>query len=80
MRRRFSGPRWASGRSNPLSLIRKYFDEIRAFEEMISSLPYLPRWIIKIVISLKYLTDLVGVLFILMILIVAIGWLLGLIL
>jgi len=47
---------------------------------MISSLPYLPRWIIKIVISLKYLTDLVGVLFILMIMVVAIGWLFGLIL
>ena len=66
--------------SDPLSLIRKYFDAARDFEKMISSLPYLPRWIVKIVIYLKYLTDLVGVLFILVILIGAIDWLFGLML
>ena len=73
MRKRFSGPRWASVSSDPVSLIRKYFDSLGEIEKTVSGFSFVPKSLMKIVISLKVLTDLVGVLMILAIIVFVIG-------
>ena len=62
--------------SNPMSLLSKYIGSFRAVEETTSSIPSTPRGMVKILMSLKVLTDFIGVLFVLVILLSAIGWLL----
>ena len=62
--------------SDFLSLLDKYVESYREAEKMISGLPFVPRGMVKILMSLKVLTDFIGVLFVLVILLSAIGWLL----
>ena len=58
-----------------MSLIKKYFESFREVEKTTSGLPSIPRGIVKILMPLKVLTDLIGVLLILVILAAAIDWL-----
>ena len=58
-----------------MSLFNKYVESFREVEKTVSGLPFVPRWMVKILISLKVLTDLIGVLLILVILAAAIDWL-----
>ena len=62
--------------SDYLSLLDKYVESYREAEKMISGLPFVPRGMVKILMSLKVLTDFIGVLFVLVILLSATGWLL----
>ena len=62
--------------SDYLSLLDKYVESYRASENMISGLPFVPMGMVKILMNLKVLTDFIGVLFVLVILLSAIGWLL----
>ena len=59
--------------SDPVSLIRKYFDSLGEIEKTVSGFSFVPKSLMKIVISLKVLTDLVGVLMILAIIVSVIG-------
>ena len=59
--------------SDPVSLIRKYFDSLGEIEKTVSGFSFVPKSLMKIVISLKVLTDLVGVLMILAIIVFVIG-------
>ena len=56
-----------------MSLIRKYFDSLGEIEKTVSGFSFVPKSLMKIVISLKVLTDLVGVLMILAIIVFVIG-------
>jgi len=56
-----------------VSLIRKYFDSLGEIEKTVSGFSFVPKSLMKIVISLKVLTDLVGVLMILAIIVFVIG-------
>ena len=56
-----------------MSLIRKYFDSLGEIEKTVSGFSFVPKSLMKIVISLKVLTDLVGVLMILAIIVSVIG-------
>ncbi len=58
-----------------MSLFNKYVESFREAEKTISGLPFVPRGMVKILMSLKVLTDLIGVLLILVILAAAIDWL-----
>ena len=58
-----------------MSLFNKYVESFRAAEKTVSGLPFVPRGMVKILMSLKVLTDLIGVLLILVILAAAIDWL-----
>ncbi len=58
-----------------MSLFNKYVDGFREVEKTVSGLPFVPRGMVKILMSLKVLTDLIGVLLILVILAAAIDWL-----
>ena len=62
--------------SDNLSLFDKYLHSLKETEKMISGLPFVPRGMVKILMNLKVLTDFIGVLFVLVILLSAIGWLL----
>ena len=73
MRKRCFGLLLASARSNPMSLIGKYFDSLGEVEKTVSDFSFVPKSLAKIVISLKVLTDLVGVLLILAIIVSVIG-------
>ncbi len=58
-----------------MSLFNKYVESFREVEKTVSGLPFVPRGMVKILMSLKVLTDLIGVLLILVILAAAIDWL-----
>ena len=58
-----------------MSLFNKYVESFREAEKTISGLSFVPRGMVKILMSLKVLTDLIGVLLILVILATAIDWL-----
>ena len=58
-----------------MSLFNKYVESFREAEKTISGLSFVPRGMVKILMSLKVLTDLIGVLMILVILAAAIDWL-----
>ena len=58
-----------------MSLFNKYVGSFREAEKTVSGLPFVPRGMVKILMSLKVLTDLIGVLMILVILAAAIDWL-----
>jgi len=58
-----------------MSLFNKYVESFREVEKTASGLPFVPRGMVKILMSLKVLTDLIGVLMILVILAAAIDWL-----
>jgi hypothetical protein len=58
-----------------MSLFNKYVESFREAEKTVSGLPFVPRGMVKILMSLKVLTDLIGVLLILVILAAAIDWL-----
>jgi hypothetical protein len=58
-----------------MSLFNKYVESFREVEKTVSGLPFVPRGMVKILMSLKVLTDLIGVLMILVILAAAIDWL-----
>ena len=58
-----------------MSLFNKYVESFRGVEKTVSGLPFVPRGMVKILMSLKVLTDLIGVLLILVILAAAIDWL-----
>jgi len=58
-----------------MSLFNKYVESFREAEKTVSGLPFVPRGMVKILMSLKVLTDLIGVLMILVILAAAIDWL-----
>jgi len=58
-----------------MSLFNKYVESFREAEKTASGLPFVPRGMVKILMSLKVLTDLIGVLLILVILAAAIDWL-----
>ncbi len=58
-----------------MSLFNKYVESFREAEKTISGLSFVPRGMVKILMSLKVLTDLIGVLLILVILAAAIDWL-----
>ena len=58
-----------------MSLFNKYVESFREAEKTISGLSFVPRGMVKILMSLKVLTDLIGVLLILVILAAAIEWL-----
>jgi hypothetical protein len=59
--------------NKPMSLIKKYFESFREVEKTTSGLPSIPRGIVKILMPLKVLTDLIGVLMILAIIVSIIG-------
>ena len=59
--------------SDPVSLIREYFDSLGEIEKTVSGFSFVPKSLMKTVISLKVLTDLVGVLMILAIIVSVIG-------
>ena len=56
-------------------MFNKYVESFREAEKTVSGLPFVPRGMVKILMSLKVLTDLIGVLLILVILAAAIDWL-----
>jgi len=58
-----------------MSLFNKYVESFREAEKTVSGLSFVPRGMVKILMSLKVLTDLIGVLLILVILAAAIDWL-----
>ena len=58
-----------------MSLFNKYVESFREVEKTVSGLPFVPRGMVKILMSLKVLTNLIGVLMILVILAAAIDWL-----
>ena len=58
-----------------MSLFNKYVESFLEVEKTVSGLPFVPRGMVKILMSLKVLTDLIGVLMILVILAAAIDWL-----
>ena len=58
-----------------MSLFNKYVESFREAEKTISGFPFVPRGMVKMLMSLKVLTDLIGVLLILVILAAAIDWL-----
>ena len=58
-----------------MSLFNKYVESFREAEKTVSGLPFVPRGMVKILMSLKVLTNLIGVLMILVILAAAIDWL-----
>ena len=56
-----------------MSLMSKYIESFRAVEESISGIPSTPRGLVKILMSLKVLTDIFGVLLILVGIVSVIG-------
>ena len=56
-----------------MSLFNKYVESFREAEKTISGLSFVPRGMVKILMSLKVLTDLIGVLFLLAIIVSLIG-------
>ena len=56
-----------------MSLLSKYIDGYQSIEESISGSPSIPRWLVKILLSLKVLMDLFGVLLILVVIVSVIG-------
>ena len=56
-----------------MSLFNKYVDGFREVEKTVSGLPFVPRGMVKILMSLKVLTDLIGVLILLAIIVSLIG-------
>jgi len=56
-----------------MSLLSKYIGSFRAVEETTSSIPSTPRGMVKILMNLKVLTDLFGVLLILVGIVSVIG-------
>jgi len=56
-----------------MSLFNKYVESFREAEKTILGIPSIPRGMVKILMSLKVLTDLIGVLFLLAIIVSLIG-------
>ena len=56
-----------------MSLFNKYVESFREVEKTVSGLPFVPRGMVKILMSLKVLTDLIGVLILLAIIVLFIG-------
>ena len=56
-----------------MSLFNKYVESFREAEKTVSGLPFVPRGMVKILMSLKVLTDFIGVLFLLAIIVSFIG-------
>ena len=54
-------------------MFNKYVEAFREAEKTISGLPFVPRGMVKILMSLKVLTDLIGVLILLAIIVLFIG-------
>ena len=52
-----------------MSLFNKNVDGFREVEKTVSGLPFVPRGMVKILMSLKVLTDLIGVLILLAIIV-----------
>ena len=56
-----------------MSLFNKYVESFREAEKTTSGFPFVPRGMVKILMSLKVLTDFIGVLFLLAIIVSFIG-------